>query len=972
MSNRIINFFDQAASSTSPTVGNISASDLVKYPDDATFEASETGAPIGGNIYYNTTDDVVRYYDDSIPGWVTVLTDQVIDSTFLISDDGDVTKKVRFEVSGVSPATIRVLAIPDEDTTIAGTDATQTLTNKTIDANNNTISNLEHGNEVNNPSSGVHGVTGNVVGTTDTQTLTNKTIGDDLSIQGTTTSTTPTTGALTVAGGVGINENLNVQGNVEIQGDLTVQGTTVTLNTATLDVEDTNITVNKNGNDATSEGAGLTVERTGTDGSLVYEDALASKWKAGALGAEEEVVTTDHQQRIINKDIDLGTATDNNGLTVSKQTTANLEALTREEGRVYYSTDDQSYYGDDGTDLIPIGSGDGGGGLNFYEKGDAERANTGDFSTGNNATFLGGGTLAGTFSISTTAADLIRGKKTFKYVQSATAGDNDDDYIASPLISIPQGYRGRSQLAKFQYRTDATSGNIKVVVWDETNSVQLNSVTDTVDTFDDSVDNTAQEYQVIFTVPADCLEVRFGFQVITGEANSYLLWDDVSIGPDLGATINNLIDPLFVKGAGNSGGTLTADVTNITFTEVTDTHGAWNGTVFTAPISANYVFAGSVFFTTAAARRIDYYVNDSTNYTCGLQEGSVTTCAFAGSHYLNAGDTLSFRSGQAGTLSNDAVNHNISIVAELDSTHVITPARSNMTDWVQYTPTFTAFGTVTVHEFFWRRVGSTLHIQGTFTSGSGTAAEARISFPSGLTASNDFTVIRNAGLYFRGAASSDKGGNVMYEPNLGYMVFSDNGVFNSDTVNSTSKANGNNIGSAGNTMQVSGMFEISGWSSDAVFLAAIPVEKTVYLKDVKASGTDGGTFTSGAWQTRTLNTIEGDSAIVRLLSNQFLLQPGTYQIEASAPAYRVAEHQLKIRNITNSQDSILGQVAYCGDTASNGAPSALLSGPLTITTPTIFELQHRCTTTVATNGFGRGVSFGINTTFAQVKISKVK
>lgn len=64
------------------------------------------------------------------------------DTELLISDNLDATKKAAFQVSGVTTGTTRTLTVPDANTTIAGTDATQTLTNKSINASNNTITNL--------------------------------------------------------------------------------------------------------------------------------------------------------------------------------------------------------------------------------------------------------------------------------------------------------------------------------------------------------------------------------------------------------------------------------------------------------------------------------------------------------------------------------------------------------------------------------------------------------------------------------------------------------------------------------------------------------------------------------------------------------------------------------------------------------------------------------------------------------------
>ena len=126
-----------------------------------------------------------------------------------------------------------------------------------------------------------------------------------------------TTGLLIQNSGVTIDDS----DNVVIPGDLTVNGTTTTVNSATLDVTDSNITVNNTGNDASAEGAGLTVERTGTDGSFVYEDALASKFKIGALGSEVEVADISSAQTLTNKTIDA----DNN--TILDIANANIAAL---------------------------------------------------------------------------------------------------------------------------------------------------------------------------------------------------------------------------------------------------------------------------------------------------------------------------------------------------------------------------------------------------------------------------------------------------------------------------------------------------------------------------------------------------------------------------------------------------------------------------------------------------------------------
>lgn len=69
-----------------------------------------------------------------VGGTISNPTLTVRDALFTIQDDADVTKSFRFQAAGISASTSRTLSVPDANTTLVGTDATQTLTNKTLTA----------------------------------------------------------------------------------------------------------------------------------------------------------------------------------------------------------------------------------------------------------------------------------------------------------------------------------------------------------------------------------------------------------------------------------------------------------------------------------------------------------------------------------------------------------------------------------------------------------------------------------------------------------------------------------------------------------------------------------------------------------------------------------------------------------------------------------------------------------------------
>lgn len=75
--------------------------------------------------------------DDSnnvtIPGTLSVTGGQdMVDNVTAIVDNGDNTKKLKFDAAGITTATTRTVTVPDADTTMVGTDVAQTLSGKTF------------------------------------------------------------------------------------------------------------------------------------------------------------------------------------------------------------------------------------------------------------------------------------------------------------------------------------------------------------------------------------------------------------------------------------------------------------------------------------------------------------------------------------------------------------------------------------------------------------------------------------------------------------------------------------------------------------------------------------------------------------------------------------------------------------------------------------------------------------------------
>lgn len=147
----------------------------------------------------------------------------------------------------------------------------------------------------------------------------------------------------------------------------------------------------------------------------------------------------------------------------------------------------------------------------------------------------------------------------------------------------------------------------------------------------------------------------------------------------------------------------------------------------------------------------------------------------------------------------------------------------------------------------------------------------------------------------------------------------------------------------------------------------------VIVVDEKANGVHGGTFTSGAWQTRDLNTLKvNDGSIASLDNNQVTFPAGIYECWVMARAYDVAMHVVRLQDITGAITLTYGIPVFASSTSNSNDGFSSLYMKFTLSVSSALEIQHRCSaTSTNTQGFGIAANIGVVETHVWAMFRKV-
>lgn len=160
-------------------------------------------------------------------------------------------------------------------------------------------------------------------------------------------------------------------------------------------------------------------------------------------------------------------------------------------------------------------------------------------------------------------------------------------------------------------------------------------------------------------------------------------------------------------------------------------------------------------------------------------------------------------------------------------------------------------------------------------------------------------------------------------------------------------------------------------AASAAAAAASANPSYIQCSNQQTSGTGGGTATSGAWRTCTLNTKDADTgSIATLTTNEITIPAGTYVFRAIVPFYITNYSQARLYNKTDSVVIRPGNGVFSDSSGNNNFPASHVSGRFTIAASKTIRLEYQVSTTGTTTGQGAPTSFGTEV-YAQIELTKV-
>ena len=151
-----------------------------------------------------------------------------------------------------------------------------------------------------------------------------------------------------------------------------------------------------------------------------------------------------------------------------------------------------------------------------------------------------------------------------------------------------------------------------------------------------------------------------------------------------------------------------------------------------------------------------------------------------------------------------------------------------------------------------------------------------------------------------------------------------------------------------------------------------------YLKDVKVSGQGGGSSSTTPIP-RDINTVEGDGQSVGVTinstNNGFIVGPGTFEIEWSAPVFNSDRHQSAIYNNDTQTYVAMGTCEFSSSQRDDTQSKSKGFVKLVLNEATEFSIHHQVESVSNNTGFGipcGGVlSMSTEEVYTTIKITKM-